>query len=395
MRCNVKGETMIYFDNAATSYPKPDCVIAAVEASFLKYGGNPGRSSHALSCDSALELYRARKVCADFFGATAENVIFTYNATYALNIAIKSSYIYGSHILISDLEHNSVLRPVATLTGNCFSNYSYFDSVPALSGTEREHAIISSIRTKMKPFTKTLVCTARSNVNALGMPIRAIGKFCREHDIYFIVDGSQSAGFDKIDVENDYIDALCLPGHKSLYGPMGTGLIVFSHHGASSERISSFIEGGNGYNSLDIRMPDEFPEKLEGGTLAVNVISGLKAGIEYVNKLGLEKIRAIESTLCESAYARLLFEPNIKIHGYVKGSSILLFTVNGQSSEKTASELDKYGICTRAGYHCAPLAHKRLGTPVGGGVRLSFGINNTQNELDYFFECVNKLVNSK
>lgn len=382
---------MLYFDNAATSFPKPECVTEAVGRSFAGFGGNPGRSSHRLSLDSALEVYSARCSLSELFGAKPQHTVFTYNTTYALNTAIKASYIYGTHILISDLEHNSVLRPVASVTGNSFATYSYFDSVPDLPPSQREHAVISSIRTKMKPLTKTLVCTARSNVSGLEMPIRAIGRFCRENDIYFIVDGAQSAGFDRINVEEDYIDALCVPGHKGLYGPMGTGAIIFSEHGANSGRLSTFIEGGNGYNSLDIRMPDELPEKLESGTLGVNVISGLKAGTEYVKSIGIERIHDAETALIEKAYKRIVFNRRITVYGYTKTSPILLFNVNGKTSEEVATALDFAGICVRSGYHCAPLAHKRIGTPPGGAVRLSVGVRNTENDIDAFLDCIDEI----
>lgn len=387
-----KGTYMIYFDNAATSFPKPECVLEAVCRSFTEFGGNPGRSSHKLSMDSALAIYSARMSAADFFGAKPENVVFTYNATYALNTAIKASYIYGTHILISDSEHNSVLRPVVAITGDSFATYNHFDSAPDLTGEQREHAIIASIRAKMKPLTKTLVCTARTNVSGIPMPVRAIGRFCRENGLYFIVDGAQSAGYDRINVEDDYIDALCVPGHKGLYGPMGTGMIIFSEHGSDCGRLSSFIEGGNGYNSLDIRMPEELPEKLEGGTIGVNVICGVKAGIEHVKSIGIDRIKDSECALIQRAYRRLLFNRKVSIYGYNSSSPLLLFNVTGKDPEETAAELNKKGICVRSGYQCAPLAHRRIGTPPGGAVRLSVGIRNTDAEIDEFLECIDNIT---
>lgn len=386
------GTYMIYFDNAATSYPKPECVREAVSRSFTDFGGNPGRSSHKLSIDSAFEIYSARVTAADFFGAKPENVVFTYNATYALNTAIKATYVYGTHILISDSEHNSVLRPVAAITGDSFATYNYFDSAPDLTGEQREHAVIASIRAKLKPLTKTLVCTARTNISGMLMPVRAIGKFCRENGLYFIVDGAQSAGYDRINVEDDYIDALCVPGHKGLYGPMGTGMIVFSEHGAKCGRLYSFIEGGNGYNSFDIRMPEKLPEKLEGGTLGVSGISGLKAGIDYVKSVGIDRIRDAESALVNRAYRRLLFNKRIAVYGYVNSSSMLLFNVLGKDAEDTAAALNDAGICVRSGYQCAPLAHKRIGTPPGGAVRLSVGIRSTDAEIDTFLDCIDNIT---
>lgn len=382
---------MYYFDNAATSYPKPESVSSAVYYSLKKHGGNPGRSSHKLSLDSSFEVFATRSAAANLFGGSVSNTVFTYNATYALNTAIKASYIYGSHILMSDLEHNSVLRPIAALTGNAFASYGFFNSAPELQGDERVHAIISSIRSKLRPLTKTLVCTSRSNVSGISMPIREIGKFCREAGIYFIVDASQSAGFDKLDVEKDYIDALCMPGHKGLYGPMGTGLIVFSEHGVSSRRLSSFIEGGNGFNSLDVSMPHELPEMFEGGTLGVNILSGLKAGIEFVQSIGVERIAEKEIRLIKAAFDGLSLNSRVNIYGYCEDSPILLFNIEGKSPDKSASILNDMGFCLRSGYHCAPLAHKRIGTPVGGAVRLSVGFQNNESEIEHFVKCVSKI----
>ena len=382
---------MIYLDNAATSYPKPGAVSDAILLSMKNSGGNPGRSSHSMSASASIEIFEARRELAGLFSAKPENIIFTYNATYAINIALKSSYVYGTHILISDLEHNSVLRPVAAVTGNSFSSYSFFDSCVEKSENERRHAVISSIRSKMRPLTKTLICTARSNITGAALPIREIGRFCRENDIFFIVDAAQSAGYDDIDVELDYIDALCVPGHKGLYGPSGTGFVVYSEHGASCGRVGSFIEGGTGVASFDIGMPTTFPEQLEAGTLAVASISGLRAGVGYITNIGLKNIREHESNLVRRAYMSLSFNEKINFYGFTPSSSLLLFNINSISPEETASMLDNKGICVRAGFHCAPVAHKRIGTPPSGAVRMSAGIQNSIEEIDIFIKAVNEI----
>ena len=380
---------MIYLDNAATTYPKPDSVSASVAEAINTLAGNPGRASHSASIGASVMLYSYRDTVASLFGASPENVVFTYNATYALNIAIKSSYIYGTHILISDLEHNSVMRPVAAVTGNSFGGYTVFDS--SLEDKYRTDAIISSIRTKMKPLTRTLVCTARSNVCGAKMPIREIGEFCRKNNLFYIVDAAQSAGFDDIDVERDLIDALCVPGHKGLYGPTGTGAVIFSAHGAECGRVRSFIEGGSGFNSLDTQMPSRLPEKLEGGTVNLCGIAGLAAGVNFINTTGLALIRNHEIRLTELAESKLSQIPKVKLYRY-DASSIILFSAEGISSEQIAAELDGEGICVRSGYHCAPLAHKRIGTPVGGGVRLSVGAFNTCDEIEIFADALSKIL---
>ena len=378
---------MIYLDNAATTYPKPSSVINAITKALSEISGNPGRASHAASLGASSALFDCREKIASLFGAKPENTVFTYNATYALNIAIKSSYPYGTHILISDLEHNSVLRPVVSVTKTSFGTYGIFDS--ALETTYRTDAVISSIKTKMKPLTRTLVCTARSNVCGARMPIREIGEFCRKNGLFFIVDASQSAGFDDIDVERDNIDVLCIPGHKGLYGPSGIGALIFSEQAAENPRVRSFIEGGTGFNSLDTDMPKALPEKLEGGTVNINGALGLAAGAEFVQKKGIALIREHEARLTELASAKLRKIPHITQYG-VCPSPILLFNIDGVSPEAVACELDREGICVRSGYHCAPLAHKRLGTPAGGAVRVSVGAFNTCEEIDTFADAVSK-----
>ena len=383
---------MIYLDYSATSYIKPQCVKDAIIFALDNLCGNPGRGGHEISTAASIAVFNARKNVADFFGGRPENTVFTYNTTYAINTALKATYIEGTHILISDLEHNSVLRPVAKITGNSFSSYSIFDSFIELSDYDRKRAVISSIRSKLRPLTKTLICTARSNVTGDKMPIREIGRFCRERGIYFIVDAAQAAGFDKIDVEDDYIDALCIPGHKGLYGPMGTGAVIFSQNGADRSKISSFIEGGSGTSSLDINMPDALPEKLEGGTLGVPVICGLSAGIDHINEIGIDNIANKESDLTVRAHFMLTSNKKINIYSKFDNNPILLFNIIGKTSEETAAELNKRGICVRAGFHCAPLAHKRIGTPPNGAVRMSVGLDTTTQDIDCFADAVNDIA---
>jgi selenocysteine lyase/cysteine desulfurase len=357
-------------------------------------GGNPGRSAHKLAIEAAKAVYDARVQAAKLFNAKPENVVFTYNTTYAINIALKSSYIYGTNVLISDIEHNSVLRPVASVTGNTFASYSTFDSFPDIAEKERPHAIISSIRSHMRPLTGTLICTARSNITGLQMPIGDIGRYCRENGLFFIVDAAQAAGYDDIDIERDYIDALCVPGHKGLYGPQGTAMVIYSQNAIDSARVGSFIEGGNGVQSLDISMPGYMPEMLEGGTLGVPGIHALTTAIKELNGYGITNIKNHDSSLVKKAYMQLCFNDKITIYGYTHDSPMLLFNLKDKDCEAVADLLDKHGICVRAGYHCSPLAHKRYGTPPGGAVRMSVGIYNTEDEIDMFVHAIKVISNS-
>lgn len=382
---------MIYLDNAATSFPKSNEVNAALLYGIKCLAGNPGRSAHTLAVEAARAVYDTRLLASKLFGAIPENVVFTYNTTYAINTALKSSYIYGTNVLISDIEHNSVLRPVAAATGNTFAAYSIFDSFPDLPENERAHAIISSIRSRMRPLTRTLICTARSNITGLKMPIREIGKYCRENGLFFIVDAAQAAGYDDINVERDYIDALCVPGHKGLYGPQGTAMVIYSENAIESKRVGSFIEGGNGIQSLDISMPRYMPEMLEGGTLGVPGIYALGVAIRQISEIGLNNIRSHDKKLISRAYMKLCFNEKVKIYGYSDDAPMILFNLKNRDCEAVADMLNKRSICVRAGYHCSPLGHKRFGTPAGGAVRASVGVYNTEEEIDTFIEAVNAI----
>ena len=379
---------MIYFDNAATTHPKPESVYDATARAMREFCGNPGRSSHRMSMLADREVFACRSTAADFFGAQPERVVFTYNTTYALNIAIKCAYKSGS-ILISDLEHNSVRRPCAALT----DNLRIFDSaVEVTDEKSRTEAILESIRAQLAHTASRnalLVCTAASNICGAAMPIGEIGRFCRGEGIYFIVDGAQAAGTRDLNVGRDCIDALCVPGHKGLYGPMGSGLLILG------EKLPprTFIEGGSGVNSLDIEMPSLPPERYEGGTLAVQTIAGLRTGIEFVRSRGISTIAEHEKQLAERLAKRLKqrFDNRVKIYGEAQSGGILLFNISGYSSTDIAEYLDKHDICVLSGFHCAPLAHRRLGTGASGAVRVSFGAFNTEAEVDLTAEILAKL----
>lgn len=377
---------MIYLDNAATTFPKPRCVYDEVLRCMKNYCGNPGRSSHKLSIESSEKIFEARNVIAELFNAQAENVVFTYNTTYALNIAIKSNLEPDSHVLISDIEHNSVIRPVFSEYTRGICSYDFFST----EGNDED--IINDILSKITPKTSMLICTQASNVCSKILPIKKIGALCHNLNIYFIVDGAQSAGIYDIDLEKMQIDALCIPSHKALYGPQGTGVVIFKN-----EKIGkSFIEGGTGINSFDMSMPDFLPEGYEAGTLSTPTIVGLCEGVKWVKSTGLSVIRHHE----ENLYKRLcdLLSTNEKIICYKMSENYgntLLFNVIGLSSANVSYELDKRGICTRSGFHCAPLAHKKLNTGDSGAVRVSIGAFNTQKDIYALFDALQEIIIDK
>ncbi len=375
---------MIYFDNAATTFPKPQTVTRGVAECMQNYGGNPGRSAHPLALAAAESVFSAREeVCAFFGGTQSENVIFTQNATHALNLAIFGIARQGDHILISNLEHNSVLRPVAELYRSGVASYSVFDAL----GDDDE--VLASIKKACRRNTRIIITTHVSNICPKKLPIEKISAFCRERGIFHIVDASQSAGIYDISIKNG-ASVICAPGHKGLYGPQGTGFCLFCN-GFDFSQLSPTVFGGNGINSVKTDMGRTAPESFEAGTLAVPSIAGLAEGVRFVKKLGTHKIRAHEAFLCDKIKQSLLADGRIKVYLPEESGSTLLFSADGVESSELARRLSTRGVCTRAGLHCAPLAHKALGTG-GDAVRLSFSAFNTEKEAGAFcailWECL-------
>ncbi len=377
---------MIYLDNAATTFPKPPCVTEEITKCIKKYCGNPGRSSHVLSIKSAEKIYEARTLLAELFCADAENVVFTYNTTYALNIAIKGYIKLSSHILISDIEHNSVLRPINELSRQKLCTYDIFST----SGSDEE--ILENIRKKIKPETRMLVCTHASNICSRKLPIDKIGLLCKDRNIFFIVDGAQSAGIYDINVKGMNINALCIPAHKSLYGPQGVGAIIFG----SDSVGRSVVEGGTGINSLELSMPNILPEAYEAGTLSTPLIAGICGSLKWLKAIEIEKIRNYEEDLYLYLINKLKGNDAFEVYqGSKSPGNTLIFNIKGLSSVYVSSELDKRGICTRSGLHCAPLAHATLKTPVDGAVRVGLSVFNTKNELNILFDALQDIINEK
>lgn len=371
---------MIYLDNAATTYPKPPSVIKAVTDALHRFG-NPGRGGHTPAMAAAEELYLTRKTAAKMFGASPERVIFTSGATHSLNIAINAAGYRDGAILISSMEHNAVLRPASALG----KDVRVFDACPSLWGDERTVSILSSIDALAKGAS-ALVCTAASNICGLTMPIREIGKYCRDHGILYVVDGAQAGGIYDIDVKRDLIDVLCLPSHKGLYGPMGAGMMILGENNVS---LPPLMYGGSGTASRELGMPDFPPERFEAGTLPVPAVAGLRRGMEFVSKITAKVIREHEQKLALKLTKKLT-SLGIKVYLPDHIGSCVLFDIPERLPEEVALALDKYGICTRAGLHCAPLAHRTLGSD--GAVRVSFGAFNTEAEVIELCRKISQMV---
>ncbi|MBQ9784130.1 MAG: aminotransferase class V-fold PLP-dependent enzyme [Clostridia bacterium] len=379
---------MIYLDNAATSFPKPVGVWREQMRCMQKYCGNPGRGSHALALAAAEKIYECREEVAALFGAdTPENVVFTMNTTAALNVAIKGLLHDGDHVLISDMEHNAVRRPVHALATAGRITYDVFPTFPR--DPDRTPArICAAILERIKPNTRMLVCAHASNICSATLPLREIGALCRQRGILFVVDAAQSAGHLPIDVSQMQIDALCAPGHKGLMGPQGTGILLLG----DGIRAEPLIEGGSGFNSRDAHMPDEAPERYEAGTLPTPAIAGLCEGIREVRRRGIEAIHAHECALTDQLTARLREMSGVTLYAPHHRGSVVLFHLDGIASDTVAHQLDALGFCVRSGLHCAPLAHTTLATPAGGAVRVSPSIFNTAAHIDAFADAVEKIL---
>ena len=379
---------MIYFDNAATSFPKPHRVPEEQMRCMQFYGGNPGRGSHALAMAAAKKIYECREELASFFGSpNPENIIFTMNTTMALNTAIKGLLRRGDHVLISDMEHNAVFRPIYKLARDGVITYDVFETFPTRVSRTPE-MICASILEKIRPNTRMLICAHASNICSATLPLRELGAICHKKGILFVVDAAQSAGHLPIDMKEMQIDALCAPGHKGLWGPQGCGILVLGE-GIVADTL---IEGGSGYNSLEGNMPEDAPERYEAGTLPTPAIAGLLEGVREVKRLGIDYIQSRESALTTQLRERLITMPKVTLYAPHHTGSVLLFSLQDISSDNVGTFLNGHGFCVRTGFHCAALAHATLGTPPSGAVRVSPSLFNTTAQIDAFAESLKELL---
>jgi cysteine desulfurase family protein len=369
---------MVYLDNAATSFPKPATVVREVTRCLEKYCGNPGRGGHPLSMAAAEKIYECREELSDFFGASdPSRVIFTHNATAALNLAIKGLLPKGAHVITSDLEHNSVRRPLEALAA---AGEISFDKISiCYSGYLLDAGMICKrIASAFRENTAAVVMTACPNVCSLRLPLTEIGRLCRRRGILFIVDGAQAAGHFPIDMRTMSIDALCLPGHKGLLGPQGSGALILGE----GIMPNVLFEGGSGSSSFEAEMPREVPERYEAGTLSTPAIAGLCEGVRYIRTLGIANIEKNEKSLFLYAGQKLGAIPRVRIYMPQHPGSVLSLNVDDIPSDHIASALGVAGICTRGGFHCNPWAHTALGTEAQGSVRISFSPFNTLQDVE-------------
>lgn len=376
---------MIYFDNAATTLHKPHEVIEAV-VHAMTTAGNASRGTHTGSLAASRTVYETRKKIADFFHCSrADHVIFTSNSTEALNIAICGTLGKGDHIISTDLEHNSVLRPLYHLE-------EQGASLTFLSANKKGCIDYDDFKRSIKPNTKAIVCTHASNLTGNVLDIERIGRIAKEHNLLFIVDASQSAGCIEINMETMNIDILCFTGHKGLLGPQGTGGLCIHE----SVEIRPFKHGGSGIHSYEKGQPQAYPTRLEAGTLNSHGIAGLCAAINYINTITIPVIAKKEQELLWHFYKGICNIPEIHIYGDFdtkERAAILSLNIEGYDSG-TVSDLlsQEYDIATRPGAHCAPRMHQALGTTETGAVRFSFSSFNTMEEVETAIQTLKELV---
>lgn len=381
---------MIYFDNGATTFPKPRSVVNAVERTLRCYGANPGRSGHNMSVKASEIVYNCRENVAKLFNAESpEKIIFTLNCTAALNYVIKGLLKEGDHAVISSLEHNAVVRPLEHLKDKGVE-YSIADYSPD------DEQTIDNFRHAIRPNTKLVICTHASNVFGVRLPVERIGALCRIHGVLFCVDAAQTAGVVPISLKDNCIDYLCTAGHKGLYGPMGTGILA-----VNSEILpESIIQGGTGSFSSQRKQPLLLPDRYESGTPNLPGIAGLNEGIKFVMNKKENKIEKYEKSLAIYLYNRLKRIKGVRLYTdspeKCKCVPVISFNVDGFDSEEIAEILDKrFNISVRAGLHCAPLAHEFFKTEDCGTVRAVLSVFSNIEQTDYLASSITEIIKYK
>ncbi len=376
---------IVNFDNAATSFPKPEQVKKSVMYAINNCGGNPGRGGHSLSMRSAELVYSSRTTIADFFDAKPENVIFCANCTHALNYAINGIIKDGMHVIISSLEHNSVVRPLVHL------KKQNRISITVVHVSEDKDTTVETFRKAINDKTGLIICTISSNVTGRLLPVIEIGRICNEKNICFIADGAQACGHTQISLKKHGINILCTSGHKGLYGISGTGLLITD----GKYPITPFVYGGTGSSSSKYEQPDFLPDALESGTVNLPGIISVKSGIEFIRNIGLSEINRYESELTSLFINGISDIPKIKIYR-TKGADylpVVSFNLESIPSEVLASRLSDNGFCLRAGFHCSALAHEFLGTK-DGTVRFSPSVFNNRYEVKKLCETIKNTSNT-
>jgi len=383
------SERLIYLDNAATSHPKPEIVIQAMEAFMRNVGGNPGRSGHRLSIEAGRIIFETREKIAALFGISdSSRVIFGQNATEAINLGLKGLLRRGDHVITSSMEHNSVMRPLRALEREGID----LTVVPC----SREGFLDpAEIQKAIRKNSRMVVLNHGSNVVGTLLPLEPVGKICRNHGILFMVDAAQTAGVIPIDMEKEKIDLLALTGHKALFGPQGTGGLVLGER-VNEKNLEPLKRGGTGSRSELEEQPDFLPDRCESGTPNAVGLTGLRAGLDFILGVGIERIRDHEKRLTTRLIQGLQEIPGAIVYGSgdaEKQCATVSFNLKNWMPSDLSFRLDEeFGILTRVGLHCAPSAHKTIGTFPEGTVRVSMSYLNTGEEIEQALQAIKTLV---
>ncbi|MBQ4087940.1 MAG: aminotransferase class V-fold PLP-dependent enzyme [Clostridia bacterium] len=369
---------MIYLDNAATSAQKPQAVYRAMWDMMTQNGASPGRGGYKSALRAAETVYEAREKLADFFHAEdPARIIFTQNTTHALNLAICGYLSYGAHVIYSSMEHNSVVRPIKTLEKQRRISSSVLKADE--NGTWNPNALPSLIR----PNTRLICLTHSSNVCGAISDIYAAADVAKKHGVRILIDAAQSAGTLPIDASK--FDFVAFPGHKGLLGPAGTGGLYMG----KDIELSPLITGGTGSMSESLLQPEILPDRYESGTQNAPAIAGLSAALSFLSEVGIDTVRKHEEALRKKFDEAMQSIPDVTLYGNPNKTAISAINICGLDANTAAELLDtRYGICVRSGLHCAPLAHKTLGTAGTGAIRFSFGLFNTEREISRAIDAV-------
>lgn len=376
---------MIYLDAAATSFLKPPCVAQAV-VEAMETLGSPGRGAHPLTLSASRTVWDCREAVAQLLGVSdPARVCFTSNSTAALNTAICGLFGLGDHVITTALEHNSVLRPLYRLAEQGLE-------LTILPADERGMVCYEDLPRALRPNTRGVVCNHASNVTGNVVDVENIGAFCREHGLYFVVDASQSAGVLEVNQQAIGATVVCFTGHKGLLGPQGTGGLCV----APGVALRPLVVGGSGVHSYEHHHPAQLPEGLEAGTLNAHGLAGLLAGVRYILEHDRETLYRQEMELAQTFIQGIRNVPGVTLYGDVDAlqrTAVVSFNLGQEDAGEVADVLaEEFGICTRAGAHCAPLIHEALGTSQRGAVRVSFSHLNTLQDVAQATEAVKQLA---
>ncbi len=383
---------VVYLDNAATSWPKPPPVIAAMEHFLGEVGANPGRSGHRLSIEAARVVFRAREAVAGLLGVPDPlRVVFCANATHALNLAMCGLLGPGQHVVTTSMEHNSVMRPLRALEMEG-------TAVTVVPCSPEGGLDVAAVEQALRPETTMVVMTHASNVVGTLLPVKEVAAITRARNLLLLVDGAQSVGALPIDLDDLGADLLAFTGHKALYGPTGTGGLVIGER-VDIAGLQPLIRGGTGSDSESEIQPRFLPDKFESGTMNVVGLAGLEAGVRWLVEQGVEELRDRECDLTARLIEGLCEIPGVEVKGTLDASRqlpVVSFTLDGPDPGEIGLRLDEeFDIAARVGLHCSPAAHKTLGTFPAGTVRLSLSAFTTANDVDLALRAVRHLARSR